>query len=325
MTPHVKTVREDTLVREAAALMRTEEVGVLPVIGRGDKLVGLVTDRDLVVRAFGREDEQNLRVRDVMTRDLEVVAPEEPIDDVAERMRYHMVQRLPVVDRAGYLLGIVSIDDIAARSAQPREVRRTMASFAERGPAEIRHGWEEAEEGVPGWGPPGGPAGRVSFGRRASGWQREPLTAREVMRSPARAVTLGTALPEVVSIMTQENVGILPVIDQDKKLKGVITDRDVLVRVSSANKPVQDVPVEKVMTAEVETAHPEDTIGRVIEKMGQEAVHRLPVVSHEGRLVGIISIDDVAQRADYDEEIRDALSQMAGRRSFWRRLANWSD
>jgi CBS domain-containing protein len=144
------------------------------------------------------------------------------------------------------------------------------------------------------------------------------------MRAPAKSVTLGTRLPEVVSLMTQENVGVLPVVDQDGKLKGVITDRDVLVRASSRTESVQDMPVENVMTTELQTTRPDESVRRVLDKMSQWAVHRLPVVSDEGRLVGIVSIDDVAQRADYDEEIREALGRMAGRRSFWRRLAGWN-
>jgi CBS domain-containing protein len=323
MTSPVRSIREDSPVREAVEVMRTDRIGVLPVV-RGEKLVGLVTDRDLVVRAFGRAPEEDLRVRDVMTRELEVTSLDEPLDEVAERMRVQMIQRLPVVDRAGYLLGIVSLDDLALRSEDPHDVRRTMASFAERGPAETPRGWEPADESRAFQGSPPRRAGALSFGRRESGaWQREPLTAREVMRTPAKSVRLGTPLREVVSIMTQENVGVLPVVDQDEKLKGVITDRDVLVR-ASAKPDGQELPVDSVMTTDLQTVQPDEAMRGVIDKMSRRAIHRLPVVNEEGRLVGIVSIDDVAQRADYDEEVRDALAHMAGRRSFWRRLATFN-
>jgi CBS domain-containing protein len=293
MTSPVRALRPEALVSEAAELMRTENIGVVPVVNENERLMGLVTDRDLVTKAFGRGDE--LRIDAIMTRELEVTGPDEPVHEIAARLGDYGLQRLPVVDRVGRLLGIVSLDDLARRSNRPHEVRQTAAALAGRGPA-----------------PP------------PAGWQREPLTAQEIMRAPARAVMVGTSLPEVVATMKSENVGILPVVDNDQKLRGVITDRDILVRLTTTDQSRGAIMVEDVMTTRVETAAPGDQLDVVLDKMHAKAVHRLPVVDREGTLVGIVSIDDVAARADFDEDVQHALARIAGRRSFWRRLSAWT-
>jgi CBS domain-containing protein len=93
--------------------MREEDVGVLPV-GEGDRLVGMVTDRDLAVRlaAEGR-DPARTKVRDVMTKDVRYVFEDEEIGHVAENMADQQVRRLPVVNRSKRVVGVVSLSDVA--------------------------------------------------------------------------------------------------------------------------------------------------------------------------------------------------------------------
>ena len=109
---------EDT-VQQAARLMREADTGSLPV-GEGDRLVGMVTDRDVAVRlaAEGR-DPARTKVRDVMSPEVRYVFEDENLEHVADNMAEQQVRRLPVMNRQKRLVGVVSIADIA-KAAKPQ-------------------------------------------------------------------------------------------------------------------------------------------------------------------------------------------------------------
>lgn len=155
-----------------------------------------------------------------------------------------------------------------------------------------------------------------------SRWQRESLTAREVMTADVKSVSPESSLADVARIMKDENCGIVPVIDDDRRLRGVVTDRDIVLRTLAEGKNPNDVRVGELMTDDVNGVTPEETVCEVIELMGSKQVRRVPVVDRDDRLLGIISLADVANRADYDEDLQEALEKISTRRSFWSRL--WS-
>lgn len=104
----------DTSVAEAAALMRRFHVGDLVIVGAsGDrKPIGLVTDRDIVVEVLAEGlDPESVTVADVMTRALETIAEEADFWEAVQQMRRHGVRRLPVVNQAGGLEGMLTLDD----------------------------------------------------------------------------------------------------------------------------------------------------------------------------------------------------------------------
>ena len=113
MTPNPLTIPENTLVREAAEAMRANDIGDVIVTDNRGKLVGIVTDRDVVVRvvAEGR-DPRATCVGDIASRDLTAVAPNDRIDHAVDLMRERAIRRLPVVDK-GKPIGIVTIGDLA--------------------------------------------------------------------------------------------------------------------------------------------------------------------------------------------------------------------
>jgi CBS domain-containing protein len=106
----------DTLVR-VAETMKSEDVGAIPIVeGSSRQLVGMVTDRDIVVKALatGRSPEQTT-VREVMTTDLVTCREDEEISSAVSRMAERQVRRIPVVDRGGSLTGIIAQADVATR------------------------------------------------------------------------------------------------------------------------------------------------------------------------------------------------------------------
>ena len=114
MTPVPETVAPDAPLVEAAVVMADGGIGDVLVVDRSDRrLVGIVTDRDIIVRAVAAQlDPRTTTVRSVLSGDLETIAPNETIADATARMRAANVRRLPVVDD-GRPIGIVSLADLA--------------------------------------------------------------------------------------------------------------------------------------------------------------------------------------------------------------------
>jgi CBS domain-containing protein len=121
---------EDT-VQQVARLMREEDTGVLPV-GEGDRLVGMVTDRDVTTRlvAEGR-DPARTKVREVMTPEVRYVFEDEDLGQVAETMAEQQVRRLPVVNHNKRLVGVVSLGDLA--KGRPQLAGRALGGVAQEG------------------------------------------------------------------------------------------------------------------------------------------------------------------------------------------------
>ncbi|HEY8926331.1 MAG TPA: CBS domain-containing protein [Polyangia bacterium] len=142
---------------------------------------------------------------------------------------------------------------------------------------------------------------------------REPLMVGDLMTRNVATVTSRTTLAEAAAMMRDENVGVLPVVDQDGRLDGIVTDRDLVVRglAESGSRPLRELPVAAVASAEVEAVSPRQPIGEVLELMGRRQIRRAPVVSEQRRLIGMISLGDIACRAEYDRELQQALHQIS--------------
>jgi CBS domain-containing protein len=119
MTAAPKTLSPSMDAYDAAGMMANFDIGAVPVVDEGT-LVGLVTDRDLVVRVLaGRADPSGVRLGDLATRSLISVTPDMPLTEARELMAEHRVRRLPVV-KDDQLVGIVSLGDLAVASASKR-------------------------------------------------------------------------------------------------------------------------------------------------------------------------------------------------------------
>ncbi|MFZ2030206.1 MAG: CBS domain-containing protein [Vitreimonas sp.] len=111
MTPDVRTVSPGSTLREAAKLMVTIDAGVLPV-SDGDRLIGMVTDRDIAVRGVALGKGPDTAVGEVMSQEVKYCFEDEEIEDVCENLADLQVRRLPVLNRDKRLVGIVSLADI---------------------------------------------------------------------------------------------------------------------------------------------------------------------------------------------------------------------
>ena len=112
MTPNPATVEPGTTVQDAARAMKSEDVGSLPIV-EGDRLVGVVTDRDLAIRVLAEGKSGDTTVGEIASKDVVTVDPQQSLEEAARLMAEHQVRRLPVTEEDGKLVGILAQADVA--------------------------------------------------------------------------------------------------------------------------------------------------------------------------------------------------------------------
>lgn len=140
------------------------------------------------------------------------------------------------------------------------------------------------------------------------------MLVREAMSRDVKTVAPDATIREAARIMAECDIGALPVSDGDR-LAGMITDRDITVRAIAIGRG-PDATVSEVMTLDVLYCHEDEDIGHIAENMAENQVRRLPVVDADKRLIGIISLADVADaRADEAGEALEGITRPGGERS----------
>ncbi|HYH03238.1 MAG TPA: CBS domain-containing protein [Bacillota bacterium] len=129
MTDHVAYLNPEANLVEAAQLMQKHDVGVLPVC-QGDNVVGIVTDRDIVVRNIAHgKDPKSTPVKNVMTSDVRMVNSDMNLHQAAEIMADHQIRRLPVVDN-NRIVGMVALGDLATQAKYDVELATTLGKIS---------------------------------------------------------------------------------------------------------------------------------------------------------------------------------------------------
>jgi CBS domain-containing protein len=171
---------------------------------------------------------------------------------------------------------------------------------------------------------------------------RSRLRCRDIMTRDLVVATRDTTLREVAILMREEDTGVIPVVDYGAgngngrdsqsdhrlsgpnygrgKLLGLITDRDIVMRAVAEGKDCSGTRAEEVMTTDTYSARPHDRVVDVIRKMGDKQVRRIPVVSENGNLRGIISMADIAVETEADRELAEALEDISRESSFWGKI-----
>ncbi|MCK6446048.1 MAG: CBS domain-containing protein [Planctomycetes bacterium] len=145
MKRQVQTCRADQTLNEAVQVFWDKDCGVVPVVDTEEKLVGILTDRDVAVSAYFRgENLKNISVAEAMGRNVLTVRKSDDIEDALELMRTHQVRRLPVVDPDGKVEGIVSLSDffhaaVKDEHLKPKKLVRAFAAIC---------GWREEKRSV---------------------------------------------------------------------------------------------------------------------------------------------------------------------------------
>jgi CBS-domain-containing membrane protein len=259
----------------------------VPVVDEADRLVGIVTNSDLVERGglamrlellstasrdiIQRELEaltaNGRTAADVMTRDVITAQPDMSVLDAARRMADRHLKRLPVVDASGHLLGIVSRVDLLRTVAQ---------------------GYPAPEQ-------PSEP-------------HPPPRLVADVMRRDVPAVSLHTPLSEVLDVIVSTRLNHAVVLDEQRHVAGVVTDAEVvrrlgehpgiitsLMRRAAAVPTADQATAADLMIADVITTRPEVAMEVAMREMLAQRRKILPVVDAQGRLLGIVDRFDLLQ------------------------------
>ena len=130
MTRAVHSVKPEDSIAQAARLMAENDVGMLPIID-GSDLLGIVTDRDIAVRAFAAGINSHSPIRRIMSEHVATCSPEDDVEEALETMANEQVRRLPVCDDQDRVIGVLGLADAAMRDPEPSDVSETFAEICQ--------------------------------------------------------------------------------------------------------------------------------------------------------------------------------------------------
>ena len=126
MTKGAEVVRPDATLQEAANKMKSLDIGPLPVCD-GDKIIGMLTDRDITVRATAEGlDPKQTRVREVMSKELITCLEDQDVKEAAELMQSKQIRRVPILNKDKRLVGMLSLGDLAHRTQDSKLAGKTL-------------------------------------------------------------------------------------------------------------------------------------------------------------------------------------------------------
>ncbi|PTR16575.1 CBS domain-containing protein [Nitrosospira sp. Nsp2] len=129
MNTDVQTVAPDATIEEAAQEMRDGDFGLVPVVD-DEELIGVITDRDIAIRAVAEGKDSGTPVREVMSEGVVWASEDDSIEDAARIMSDHQIRRLPIVDADQHLVGIVSLGDFAVDSSDIEPVVEALSDIS---------------------------------------------------------------------------------------------------------------------------------------------------------------------------------------------------
>ena len=132
------------------------------------------------------------------------------------------------------------------------------------------------------------------------------MEVRDIMTNQVITVGQDEPVAAAVRLLRRNNLGVLPVCDAAGKLRGMVTDRDILLRCVAQGTDIASVKISEIMSRGIVTAAPADSVGRAAEIMAKDRVRRLPVTDG-GRVVGMLSLCDMARRPECRSECVQAM------------------
>lgn len=138
------------------------------------------------------------------------------------------------------------------------------------------------------------------------------MQVKDEMTSKIEVVNPGMSVKDASRKMRDFNIGVLPVCENNR-LVGIITDRDITIRLTAEAKDPGATKIKEVMTSKVEWCFEDDEVEKIAEKMESKKIRRLPVISHDKKLVGMLSLADLALRGSRETacEVLEKVSMPA--------------
>jgi CBS domain-containing protein len=119
------------------------------------------------------------------------------------------------------------------------------------------------------------------------------MKVQDVMTADVSFARSDTSIVEIACRMREANIGSTPIVDNDR-LVGIVTDRDIVVRIVAQGRPIETATARDAMSSGVLYCFEDEAVEDVLEKMGDQQIRRLPVVSRDKRLVGVVSLGDLS-------------------------------
>lgn len=135
------------------------------------------------------------------------------------------------------------------------------------------------------------------------------MKVRDIMTSEVEVADYNTSLVQVAEMMKRENVGAIPVCKQDQ-LQGILTDRDIIIKAVAEGKDLTSMQVSEIMSTNPVSIKPEADIHEAARLMSENQIRRLPVIEN-GKLVGMLSLGDLAVENIHEDEAGEALSDIS--------------
>jgi CBS domain-containing protein len=133
---------------------------------------------------------------------------------------------------------------------------------------------------------------------------------RDVMTPNPECVSEKDSLRDVARIMKEQDTGVVPVVD-GRKIIGLVTDRDIVVRGLAEGKNLENTRVNDIMTRSVRSVREDASLNEVLEMMGRAEIRRVPVVNSNDELVGIVSLGDIASQGNQDGKVGRAVEDIS--------------
>ena len=139
---------------------------------------------------------------------------------------------------------------------------------------------------------------------------KDTRNVRDVMTANPKCVSERDSISDVARIMKDQDTGVVPVVD-GKKIIGLITDRDIVVRGIAEGRDVSSVKVNEIMSKSVRSVKEDTPVSEALDMMSSSEIRRLPVVNGNDELVGIVSLGDIATNSNQDGRVGKAVENIS--------------
>ncbi|MBO4896910.1 MAG: CBS domain-containing protein [Clostridia bacterium] len=136
------------------------------------------------------------------------------------------------------------------------------------------------------------------------------MVISDIMTDPAIVLSADTSVMEAAAVMRENNIGSVPVVDSNGSICGIVTDRDIVIRSIAEGLNTKKTKVLDIMSQNVSSVPPDAEINDAFDIMSRDKVRRIPIVEH-GKVLGVVSLGDIALCRDYQIECANALCEIS--------------
>jgi CBS domain-containing protein len=137
------------------------------------------------------------------------------------------------------------------------------------------------------------------------------MKCKDIMTKYLKMCRPDATVKDAAEIMEELNCGVVPIVDENNKIQGIVTDRDIALYATLHGREHEKTRLKEFMRKNVITCHPEDDIDTAINKMKENKIRRIPVVDDENKVIGLISIGDLAITTHKEHEIFETLENIS--------------